>query len=82
MLEVYRQILARRGLHAPSLRGVNEDQLIQIAQLASKIPRNQNQFIGINEVPPASKSLPPEIRRQPSGWFFFNFIFLEILNVA
>lgn len=69
MIEVYRQILARRGLKGSSLRGVNEDQLAQIAQLAAKIPRNQNNFIGINAVVPPSRSLPPEIRRQPSSLF-------------
>lgn len=64
MLEVYKTILARRGLRGPSLRGISEEQLAQVAQLASKIPRNQNQFIGINS---PAKSPLPEIRRQPSG---------------
>jgi hypothetical protein len=64
LLEAYRQILTQRGLNGPSLHGINEDQLAQVAQVAAKMPKNETPFIGIN----APAKLPvPEIRRQPSG---------------
>jgi hypothetical protein len=70
LLEVYKQILEKRGLRGASLRGVNEDQLAQIATLAAKIPpRQQAPQVSIN---PASVKAEPEIRRQPSGKFVFE----------
>jgi hypothetical protein len=65
LLEVYKQILEKRGLRGASLRGVNEDQLAQIAHIAAKLPpKQQTPEVSIK---PADIKAPPEIRRQPSG---------------